>query len=483
MDLTLPRFVLAAERGSAGKTTLALGLLAAWRRQGRQCAAFKKGPDYIDPAWLSLASGRPCRNLDTFLMGEETTARSFRERALPDGVNLIEGARGLFDGVDSQGTFSTAELAKLLRAPVVVALDCTKRTRTAAAVAVGCRLLDDKVPVAGFILNHLATARQERVVRGAVESATGLKVFGAVPNLADPAFHERHLGLTPPQEDSRASEAVDSAREVVEKYLDVEGLWRLAHEAPPLAFEACSPRFSGSETGCQPVPPTPPEGGTTNDKPVIGYFHDAAFHFYYPENLEALEALGARLVPVDAMRDKALPSPLHGLYIGGGFPEECAAALAANASMRASVKRAAEDGLPIYAECGGLMYLGRGILSRGASHDMAGVFPVTFQMDARPQGHGYIQAVSEAAHPFAPAGTRMKGHEFHYSHPIDWDESAVTFALRLERGSGFAKGRDGLVHRNTFATYVHVHALGEPWWAPAVVRRCAEYARFCSRPM
>jgi cobyrinic acid a,c-diamide synthase len=459
-----PRLLIAADGGSAGKTTLALGLLAAWRALGRSCAAFKKGPDYIDPAWLSLAAGRPCRNLDTYLMGEETALASFARHALSDGLNLIEGNRGLHDGVDARGSYSAAELAKLLASPTVVVIDCTKRTRTAAAVALGCRLLDAEVPVAGFILNRRGSSRQEGVARAAVEQATGLPVFGAVPKIAAPSIAERHLGLIPPQETDATAQALATAAEIVERHLDLDGLWRLAHQAPPLR-----PPSSSSSS--------PSSSFSSSPGPRIGYFRDAAFHFYYPENLEALEALGARLAPIDSLRDPALPDDLDGLYIGGGFPEERAATLAANASMRASVRRASDAGLPIYAECGGLIYLGRRVIHRDQSHEMAGVFPVSFEIAARPQGHGYIEAIAGPGHPFLPAGTSVRGHEFHYSRPIEWRDDEIPFALRLTRGHGFSDGRDGLVRRATFAAYAHVHALSETWWAPALVARCARRAR------
>jgi len=437
--------------------------------------AFKKGPDYIDSAWLSAASGRTCRNLDTFLMNEATVARSFQDHAVTDGVNLIEGNRGLFDGVDAQGTFSTAELAKLLAAPVVVVLDCEKRTRTVAATALGCRLLDPGVHVAGVVLNRLGTARQERVIRTAVEQDAGLKVFGAIPRLSDPVFQERHLGLIPPQEQDRPGEAVAAAAKMVESCLDLEALWRVACEAPLMAGlerdgelhhaerDECDKDFHHAER---------------DDYDVrIGYFLDSAFHFYYPENLEALERAGANLAPIDAQRAPALPGDLDGLYIGGGFPEQHAPRLAANEPLRESVRAAAERGLPIYAECGGLMYLGRRLKTAAGEFPMAGVFPFSTMLEEAPQGHGYVEASATAAHPFLSAGTRFKGHEFHYSHPVDWDERDVTFGLSLTRGRGFSQGRDGLVYKNTFATYVHIHALGEPLWAASVVNLCKTFRR------
>lgn len=461
MNTNCPRLVIAGERGEAGKTIVSIGLLAAWRARGLRCAAFKKGPDYIDSAWLRAASGGPCRNLDSFLMGEEIVARSFCSHAIEDGVNLIEGNRGLFDGVDPEGTFSTAELAKLLDSPVILVVDCKKRTRTTAALVLGCRMLDPDVNVVGVVLNRLGTERHERITRAAIENFAGVPVFGAVPKLTDPRFHERQLGLVPPQEQGRPDEAIEAARKVIEDSLDVEAIWHAAMSCGPLdlRFETCA------EPTAEPV-----SGG-----PRIGYFLDTVFHFYYPENLEALERRGAELVAIDAQQSNGLPEDLDGLYIGGGFPEERAPAISANRILRESVRNAADRGLPIYAECGGLMYLGRSLKTADSEYPMAGVFPFSTVMEPKPQGHGYIEADVVGDAPVFDRGSAVRGHEFHYSRPVDWDESEIDFAFSIKRGRGFSERRDGLVYRNTFATYVHLHALGEPQWAARFVDLCFKY--------
>ncbi|MCL5270254.1 MAG: cobyrinate a,c-diamide synthase [bacterium] len=458
-----PRLILAAERGGAGKTMLALGLLAAWRGQGRECAAFKKGPDYIDSAWLSAAAGRPCRSLDVYLMGDRVTARSFADHGLIAGLNLIEGNRGLYDGVDPRGSFSTAELAKLLDCPVVLIVTCEKRTCTSAAVVLGCRAMDPRVRIAGVILNQVATARQTRVVREAVETITGLKVYGAVPRLDESDLRERHLGLKPPQELARPADAIEAAAAMARTYLDLDGLWRVAWDAPSFAApRRCAEARRREAAG---------GGGTLR----VGYFRDEAFHFYYPENLEALERQGATLIPIDALRANGLPDVLDGLYIGGGFPEERAEALAANEPLRQAVRRRAGEGLPIYAECGGLIYLGDRLVTRRGEFPMAGIFPVSFALEPKPQGHGYVEAVTTARHPFMPAGTRMRGHEFHYTRPVAADPENLAFGITLERGVGIHDGRDGLVYKNTIGTYMHLHALGARDWAPAWVRQCRRH--------
>ncbi len=473
-----PRIIIGGERGGVGKTTLAAGLLAAWRGRNWLCRAFKKGPDYIDSAWLSAASGHVCRSLDTFLMREGVARWSFRKHAIAEGVNLIEGNRGLFDGVDADGSFSTAELAKLLAAPVILVIDCEKRTRTTAAVALGCRLLDPQMHLAGVILNRLGTARQERVARQAVERDANLPVLGAVPRLSGLEFHERRLGLVPPQEQGQADEAVRAAAEAAEKYLDIERLWKTGWQAGALPAGiveagAADPVKTDGRAGHS------TESAEISESPLIGYFFDSAFHFYYPENLEALERQGARLLAIDAQATPALPAGLDGLYIGGGFPEERAAALSDNGTLRKSVLTAAENGLPIYAECGGLMYLGKRLITQKGTYPMAGVYPFSTVLEVTPQGHGYVEALVTPVHPFLRAGLRIRGHEFHYSRPVEWKDGEIEFGLSLLRGKGFAQGRDGVVRGNTFATYVHVHALGEPLWARSFVEACRTYRQHC----
>jgi cobyrinic acid a,c-diamide synthase len=454
-----PRLLLAALRGGAGKTTLTLGLLAAWRDQGRRLVPFKKGPDYIDPAWHSLAAGCPSHNLDPFLMeGDQILALVARHAAQADGL-LIEGNRGLYDGLDAQGTFSTAELAKLLAAPVVLVVDCTMTTRTAAALVWGCQHFDPQVPLKGVILNQVARPRHEALLRSAIESYCGVPVLGAIPRLGCAVFPERHMGLVPPQEHAAAKRAVVTARDLVLKYLDLEGLWRVACQAPPLPASAL-----------------PQAAALPSQEPVtIGLIRDSAFQFYYPENLEALESQGARLVEISALTDAALPSALAALYIGGGFPETHAQVLAQNHSFRQSVKATVESGLPIYAECGGLMYLGEAIEVQGKKFPMAGVFPYDFVMGKKPQGHGYTILEVMAGNPYFPAGTRLKGHEFHYSRIRPEPGPKERLAFRVVRGAGIGGQRDGLVYKNVLATFTHLHALGAPQWAPSLVARARQY--------
>ena len=463
MSRSCPRLLLTALRGGAGKTTLTLGLLAAWQAQGRTVVPFKKGPDYIDPAWHSLAAGSPSHNLDPFLMeGDQIVALVSRHAQAAD-VLIIEGNRGLFDGLDAQGTYSTAELAKLLAVPVVLVLDCTMTTRTAAAMVLGCQHFDPQVNLAGVILNQVARPRHEALLRGTIEHYCKVPVLGAVPRLKCAVFPERHMGLVPPPEHRAAVRAVQAAQDLAERYLDLPGLWEAALQAPPLPATT-RPLY----------PDTDPLLGVR-----IGVVRDPAFQFYYPENLEALEHAGARLIFINALADSELPPDIDALYLGGGFPETNAAALAHNETFRTSVRRSADQGLPIYAECGGLMYLGKSIQTlQGESHPMAGVLPYDFIMGKSPQGHGYTALEVEGENPYFPPGTLLKGHEFHYSRLDPEPAADANLVFRMTRGAGICGHRDGFVYKNVLATYTHLHALGSPDWAPALVRRAQEYQRW-----
>jgi cobyrinic acid a,c-diamide synthase len=466
--LIIPRLVISAARGGLGKTTLSLGIIAAWRNKGRQVAVFKKGPDFIDAGWLGVAAGRPCYNLDLFMMDGERIQRSFAAHAAGMDAAVIEGNRGLFDGVDESGTYSTARLAKLLEAPVALIVDCTKATSTVAAVVLGCKQFDSSVPLRGVILNNVSSARHEGVIRKAIAQSSGLPVLGAIPRQQDGEFPERHMGLTPFHEHPEVDQALRAAASIAERYLDLDALWSVACAAPGLEQKAAAES------------PVPEEG----EGVVIGVIRDKAFQFYYPDNLEELERHGAVLREINALRDGALPDDLDALYIGGGFPETQASELAANQRFCGSLKAAAESGLPVYAECGGLIYLGRSLTVAGERYPMTGVLPVDFVLEKRPQAHGYTVLKSRGGGLFPEAGLRISGHEFHYSRVSQLDGQPV-MAYDVDRGHGIDGKGDGIVHKNVVAAYTHIHALATPQWAPAMVRnarerrkrrRCAEKA-------
>ena len=461
MNQPCPRLIIAALRGGAGKTIVSVALASALKRRGITVTPFKKGPDYIDAAWLSQAASCSCHNLDTFLMGTEQVVRSF-SRHVPEGrMALIEGNRGLYDGVNADGEFSTAELAKLLHAPVVLVVDCDKITRTAAALVLGCCHLDTAVDIRGVILNKVSSNRHAQVVKQSIEDYCHLPVFGTVPRMKELKFTERQLGLITPQEHGGLDEALSRAAAIAEECLDIDGLIRLAESATPWQMDDFSSVVHHNNAVSETV--------------TIGVIRDVAFQFYYEENIEALIDGGAKIVRISALDEKILP-PVDALYIGGGFPETQAKQLADNEEFRSSLRKAAEEGLPIYAECGGFMYLGESLTIGDQHYPMVGALPVAFEMEKRPQGHGYTTLAVDRENPFFPIGTRLSGHEFHYGRILSLKkEEEVYTACHVLRGTGMGQERDGMVRKNILAGFTHLHALGTPQWAEALIGKARKY--------
>ncbi len=454
--------VIAGLSGGSGKSVASVALTAALRRSGNVVIPFKKGPDYIDAGWMTTAAGRPCYNLDPYLMSEEAVTNSFQQQAAGADYALIEGNRGLYDGVTAEGGFSTAELAVQLDLPVLLVVNCSKTTRTVAALVLGCQELDKRVRIAGVILNQIATPRHERIVTESVEKYTGVPVVGIIPRMKTDIFPMRHLGVTPHQEygQVQTDAAVDRLAAIAEEHFDLEqitGLMEQRHFRPSAASQV--------------VVADPTRKVEKKSESVkIGVLRDAVFQFYYQENLDALQQDGAELVMINALTAETLPDDLDALYIGGGFPETSAQQLADNVSFRNSVRQAAEQGLPIYAECGGLIFLGRSIVLEGREYPLAGVFPVTFSMSVKPQAHGYSIFSVDRENPFYSLGTQVKGHEFRYSVVESWDGGFEDLAVQMERGTGFQDKRDGLVKKNVLAMYTHVLAPGTPEWAAGLLR-------------
>ncbi len=464
--MNFPRIVIAALRGGSGKTILSIGIIAAWKKLGKQVSSFKKGPDYMDAGWLALAAGRPCHNLDTFLIEKEHVLHSFIIHSLRCDISVIEGNRGLYDGIDLEGSTSTAELVKLLKAPVILCIDATKTTRTMAAAVLGCIKFDPDVEIKGVILNRVAGPRHEKILRKSIEYYCDIPVLGAVPKLDWQNFPERHMGLIPTPEHSWAQDSINDVSQIADRYLDLDALAEVALGAAAIPFSSDlresirHPRFT----------PT----GISHPEIRIGIIKDSAFQFYYPENIEALEAAGAETIFISPLSSDTIP-PVDALYIGGGFPETHARQLAQNIKFREQLKSLAEDGLPIYAECGGLMYLGEELVLDENSYPMAGVLPIVFGFSKKPEGHGYTIVTVEEKNPYFKVGAQFKGHEFHYSRVLDWrgDDKDLVFAMK--RGTGFINKRDGVRYKNVLATYTHMHALGVPSWAEAMVRNAIAY--------
>ncbi|MDE2625385.1 MAG: cobyrinate a,c-diamide synthase [Betaproteobacteria bacterium] len=450
------RFLVSAAHKSSGKTTVSVGLAAAFRARGLTVQPFKKGPDYIDPLWLTQAAGRACRNLDLYLMREDEIEESFQRHGFGANVCLVEGNKGLYDGLALDGSNSNAALAKLLGLPVVLVIDARGMTRGIAPLILGYQAFDRDIRIAGVILNQLGGSRHEAKLRAVVEHYTDVPVLGAVHHDPGCFVEERHLGLVPGNETLAAETLVRGLGEHLASQVDLERLLDVtrAADGPGLA-----------------LPELPPPAG----EPVrIGIARDRAFGFYYADDLDALTQAGAVLVPIDTLEDERLPA-LDGLYIGGGFPERFAAQLAANAPLRGALKAALEGGLPAYAECGGLMYLARSLTVEGKTHPMVGAIPGDVVMHSRPVGRGYVHLSENPGHPWPrprdPA-QEIRAHEFHYSSLENLPPDS-RFAYQVKRGHGIDGQHDGLMVHRLLASYTHLRTIGGCAWA----RRFVAYVR------
>ncbi|QLA18708.1 cobyrinate a,c-diamide synthase [Desulfolutivibrio sulfoxidireducens] len=464
-----PRLVLAGLSGGAGKTIVTLGVCRALARRGLTVRPFKKGPDYIDASWLGLAAGREASNLDPFLLPADLVRGLFFEKSAGCDISVIEGNRGLFDGKDLSGSFSTAELARLLCAPVVLVLDATKMTRTAAAIVAGCAAFESGLSLAGVICNRTAGERHRSILRRSIEEYTGIPVLGMLPKMPENPIPERHMGLLSNREYDRQEPILDTLADCVADCVDLDRLLHLAGTAPDMEQPDA---LSITDWAAPSIPPD--DRHAPAGRPRIGVVRDAALWFYYPENLEALTRAGADISLVSLLSPDPWPE-LDGLYLGGGFPETMARALADNLDVRDRVRGFSRAGMPIYAECGGFMYLCRELRVAGETFPMAGVFPLTTTLCPRPQGLGYSRALVRRENPFHPVGFELAGHEFHYSRclaclacldgPPAPPPGPESFCLEMKRGAGMLHGLDGLLSDATFAAYTHIHALGTPHWA------------------
>jgi cobyrinic acid a,c-diamide synthase len=444
------RLVLAGTHSSVGKTTVALGLLAAWRRQGRRPAPFKAGPDYIDPTLHAQAAGRASRNLDVWLL-EQPALRAVFERGMRSAdVAVVEGVMGLYDGIGATQEASTAALARTLGCPVVLVLDVAAMSGTAAALVLGCQRMQPGVDLVGVILNRVGSDGHLQVTAEAIRAATGLPVLGSLPN--DPALviPERHLGLVPAGEGGLAIQTLDHLATLVETRFDLDALWRIANSADDFA------------------PAEAPVVSAVGGSPRIAVAQDRAFGFYYQDTIDLLRDCGAEVVPFSPLDDTALPPDTLGLYIGGGFPELYAAELAANYRMRLAVQQHVREALPIYAECGGLMALGRTLTTfDGQLLPMFDILPVASRMQNERLTIGYREIEALRASPLMPQGTRVRGHEFHWSIADPPPDALAAYRIREgNRLEGFCLG-------STLASYVHLNLAGAPELAQRFVRACA----------
>ncbi|WP_034637114.1 cobyrinate a,c-diamide synthase [Desulfovibrio cuneatus] len=468
--MSFPRLVIAGLSGGSGKTLVSLGVTRALCQTGHRVKTFKKGPDYIDSAWLASAAGTAQGNLDPYFCPPEQLVALFMAGAQGHDISLIEGNRGLFDGVDTAGTASTSALARSLGAPVVLVMDCTKMTRTAAAIVLGCTMLEPELHLAGVILNRTGTERQRTLITQAVETLTGVPVLGALPRHTLFHIEERHMGLAYMEEEA-AAVRLDALAELLATHVNMPQLLEIARNAPALC-PAWEPK-EAAQSGAEPQQTiTVASKAFSVMQPRIGYVHDSALWFYYQENFDALKAAGAQLVPLSILDETPWPS-LDGLYLGGGVPEQYAAQLAQAKSIRAHVYTLASQGMPIYAECGGFMYLCSTLHTQEGAFPMAGVFPGSVTMSPRPNGLGYVEATVSGYTPFFPAGLSFKGHEFHFSSYTPAAQEAPAHIVTLHKGKGMTGGHpagaDGLCRWQTHAGYTHIYAPAVPCWAPNFV--------------
>ncbi len=454
------RLLISAAHKSSGKTTFSIGLCAALRRRGLVVQPFKKGPDYIDPMWLMLASQRACHNLDFYLMGRDEILSLFVSRGVDADISVIEGNKGLYDGLDLHGSNSNAALARMLGAPIVLVIDARGMTRGIAPLILGYQAFEPGIHIAGVVLNQLGGSRHESKLRAVIEHYTDVPVVGALHHDDQLTIVERHLGLTPSNESDAAAARIDAIADRIASGVDLDHLLHIAGAVPPIPAA---------------IRRAPPPSISPPDI-RIGIARDSAFAFYYPGDLEALRAAGADLVPIDTLNDSHLPA-VDALFIGGGFPEVQMDALQANTALRAEIRDAIDAGMPVYAECGGLMYLSRTLAWRGRRCQMVGAIPADSVMHERPCGRGYVllretgKGLWTVSSP-GSAAREIRAHEFHYSTLVNVDPR-VGYAYDVLRGTGIDGRHDGLVYKNVVACYAHLRDLEGNRWA----ERFADFVR------
>jgi len=448
-----PPLLISAPAKSSGKTTVAIGLTRALVNRGLKVQTFKKGPDYIDPMWHSLASGRPGRNLDTWMMPEALWQGSLARHSQGMDFTLIEGNHGLHDGLDLEGRHSSAGLAQQLGAPVLLVVDGSGMNRGAAALVLGQLTMQPKVQIAGVVLNRIRSQRQADKQIQAIAHHTGVPVFGVLPSLPGAGVEQRHLGLSTTGETSEAEKIVQAAAALMNSELDLDKIKAAVSQASPLSFA---------------VPPTPKRA---SQRHLVGVLRNQAFCFFYPENLEALEQAGAELVFLDPCTDTEIPD-IQGLYIGGGFPEHFLEPLSRNSAFKEQLKTRLCGGLPYWAECGGLIYLAEAASFAGQeSVDLVGWLDGSVEFSRRPVGYGYMELEGTGDHWFSG---KHQAHEFHYSKLNS--PAALDCQFQVHRGYGLGEQQDGLLKGAGIASYAHVHALSSPDWAPGFLQQISQYA-------
>lgn len=452
----IPACIVSATHSGAGKTTVTTSVIHGLRESGLRVQPFKLGPDFIDTAYLSEAAGREAINLDLWMMGAEGVQRSFRRWLDGADIAVIEAMGALYDGANGSGEGSAAHLARLLSLPVLVVLDVAGMTRTAAAILEGLVAFDPSVEIAGVVLNRVGSPRHAEMVMEGLPPRLRNLVLGAVPRDAGLEIPERHLGLLTSEENESGRCSREAGRERVSRYIDLERIRQVAGQSAPSRAE-------------------PPEwSGHREPSARLAIARDRAFCFYYEENLRLLSDAGFELVPFSPTADHGLPPDIDAIYIGGGYPESFAAELAANRPLAAELRERAAAGMPLYAECGGLLYLARSLTGfDGSRHEMSGVLPIDVAMDREYLAISYVTACTSAASPLGPVGTTARGQEFHQSRIINAEIDATLYDVTTSDGRN---RRDGFLQGNVVAGYVHLHFASAPD-IPAALLTAATEAR------
>ncbi len=449
--------LISAAHKSSGKTTLSIGLAATLKKHKKKVQTFKKGPDYIDAHWLQRASGRHCYNLDFNTMSIDEIKQLYVLKQTDADISIVEANKGLYDGLHVDGRDSNAALAQHLGLPVVLVLDCAGVTRGIAPLLLGYQGFDKNINIAGVILNKVATARHERKLLASIKTYTNIPVIGVVYSNPDLQIIERQLGLIPENEQSKAGQIIENIATVVAAGVNLNRFVEIANTARKSKSNSCTNTAVNITTSSQ-----------NKSKPDLrlGIFSDAAFGFYYPDDLEALQAGGAELIKINPLKDSSLPA-VDALFIGGGFPESHAEQLQQNHKLRSEVKAEIENGIPVYAECGGLMYLCNKIICEDKEYAMAGSINADVRMHQKPQGRGYtiLEATENYPwkNPHKDNQALMPAHEFHYSSLENIDPN-IQYAYSVKRGYGIDGKHDGIVYKNCFASFSHLRNTAENHW-------------------
>jgi len=467
-------FIIAGGTSGSGKTTVSIGLMAALKRRGLIVQPFKAGPDYIDPIHHSIVCGRPSYNLDTWMMGADGVRDAYIRAMSGADIGIIEGVMGLYDGKDgSNEEGSTAHLAKVLNLGVILVIDACRMARSIAALVSGFESFDPGVKITGVILNRVGSARHFAILKEALEKYCRAKIIGYMPHVEDLIIPERHLGLVIPDETLMSRQLTKDDENnppipplekggkggferlvtLIEKYIDLKEVLKLRTEITT----------GGSDKVAFSTP------SQISDPPRIAVAYDSAFCFYYPQNLDILRSLGAEIVFFSPMTSKSLPEQTAGIYFGGGYPELYAGSLEANSPMRNEIRDFAMKGMPVYAECGGLMYLGKYLSDmEGKTFEMAGVFPWTSKMFPKLRSLGYREVTAKEMCPFLEKGQKIRGHEFHYSDITPVKETGRAYRIT----GGKSQSEEGYLYMNTLASYVHLHFASNPDFAKGFVNKC-----------